>query len=190
MGDDSDFDIILRVKSGDRSAFNILVKEYQQRIYAVIKRFIKDSEEAKDVTQESFIKAYKAIDSFRGESSFYTWVYRIAINLAKNYLASHKRRSVNIDISMMSVELMQEFNSLYDISSPEEFFLRDEMQEILNKTINELPNDLKTALTLRETEGLSYDEIAHVMNCPVGTVRSRIFRAREVIDLALKNSEA
>ena len=149
-------------------------------------RFVHDSHEAQDVAQEAFIKAYRALPNFRGDSAFYTWLYRIAINTAKNYLVARNRRPPDSDIAADEAEYYDGDSILKDIHSPERDMLRDEIEQVVNRTLQQLPDDLRTALTLREFEGLSYEDIANVMDCPVGTVRSRIFRAREAIDKALK----
>jgi len=162
------------------------VLKYQHKILALVTRFVHDNHEAQDVTQEAFIKAYRALANFRGDSAFYTWLYRIAINTAKNYLVARNRRPPDSDIAADEAEFYEGDSILKDNHSPEREMLRDEIEQVVNRTLQQLPDDLRTALTLREFEGLSYEDIANVMDCPVGTVRSRIFRAREAIDKALK----
>ncbi|SEK81613.1 RNA polymerase sigma-70 factor, ECF subfamily [Atopomonas hussainii] len=178
--------LIERVQKGDKRAFDLLVLRYQHRILGLVQRFVRDPHEAQDVAQEAFIKAYRALANFRGDSAFYTWLYRIAINTAKNYLVSRGRRPPDADVSAEDAEFYEGDHALKDVESPERNLLRDEIEQAVHKVIRQLPEDLRTALTLREFEGLSYEDIASVMQCPVGTVRSRIFRAREAIDKALQ----
>jgi len=163
-----------------------LVLKYQHKILGLVVRFVRDPHEAQDVAQEAFIKAYRALANFRGDSAFYTWLYRIAINTAKNYLVSRGRRPPETDVSAEDAEFYDGDHGLKDIESPERLLLRDEIEATVHRTIAQLPEDLRTALTLREFDGLSYEDIAAVMRCPVGTVRSRIFRAREAVDKALQ----
>ena len=184
-GDESDQQLVARVQSGDKRAFEVLVLKYQHRIYSLISRFVRDSDEVQDVAQEAFIKAYRALGSFRGDSAFYTWLYRIAINTAKNYLVSRSRRPRGVDLGIEDAEQLEVAASLRDIAGPEALLMTEELEQAVNTAIRNLPDDLRTALTLREFEGLSYEEIAEVMACPVGTVRSRIFRAREAVDSAI-----
>lgn len=179
---DSDHQLVLRVQKGDKRAFDMLVIKYQHKILSIISRYIKDSAEIHDVAQEAFIKAYRAIGNFRGDSAFYTWIYRIAINTAKNYLVSRGRRPPSSDVDVEDAEYYSGSDSLKDVDTPENHAMRDQLEAVVNNAIKSLPEDLRTAVTLREMEGLSYEEIAEVMSCPVGTVRSRIFRAREAID--------
>ncbi|MGI0115916.1 RNA polymerase sigma factor RpoE [Zooshikella sp. RANM57] len=179
---DSDQQLIDRVQRGDKRAFDMLVLKYQHKILGLVSRYVHDHQEVYDVTQEAFIKAYRAIDKFRGESAFYTWLYRIAINTAKNYLVSKGRRPPDTDVDSEEAEYFEGHNPLKDIENPENRLLRDEIEKVVYKAIASLPDDLRSALTLREFDGLSYEEIAEVMQCPVGTVRSRIFRAREAVD--------
>lgn len=179
---DADHALVKRVQKGDKRAFDLLVLKYQHKIISIISRYIKDSAEVYDVAQEAFIKAYRAIGNFRGDSAFYTWIYRIAINTAKNYLVSRGRRPPSSDIEVEDAEFYSGGDQLKDFATPEGQLMRDELEAVVHKAIRELPEDLRTAVTLREMEGLSYEEIAAVMDCPVGTVRSRIFRAREAID--------
>jgi len=174
--------LVVRVQKGDKRAFDLLVVKYQGRVASVVSRYVKDYHEVSDVTQEAFIKAFRAINSFRGDSAFYTWVYRIAINCAKNYLQSRGRRPPLSDVDVGDAEHIASAQNLKDIATPESIHNRDQLNELIKKTISALPEDLRTALTLREFENLSYEEISEVMACPVGTVRSRIFRAREAIE--------
>lgn len=179
---DIDQQLVSRVQQGDKRAFDLLVLKYQHKIMAIVSRFIKDSAEVHDVTQEAFIKAYRALRNFRGDSAFYTWLYRIAINTAKNHLVSRGRRPPLHDVDVEDAEFYASADGLRDNTSPESELMRDQLEAVVNKAIRDLPEDLRTAVTLREMEGMSYEEIAEVMSCPVGTVRSRIFRARESID--------
>ena len=183
---EEDQQLVERVQRGDRRAFDLLVLKYQHKILGLIVRFVHDTHEAQDVAQEAFIKAYRALGNFRGDSAFYTWLYRIAINTAKNYLVARGRRPPESDISAEDAEFMDGDHDLKDIESPERLMLRDEIEATVHRAIAALPEDLRTALTLREFDGLSYEDIAAVMQCPVGTVRSRIFRAREAVDKALQ----
>jgi RNA polymerase sigma-70 factor (ECF subfamily) len=179
---DNDQQLVERVQQGDKRAFDLLVIKYQHKIFSIISRFVKDNAEVHDVAQEAFIKAYRAIGNFRGESAFYTWIYRIAINTAKNHLVSRGRRPPSTDVEVEDAEFYAGGDSLKDLASPENQLMRDQLEQVVYKAIDELPEDLRTAVTLREMEGMSYEEIAEVMACPVGTERSRIFRARESID--------
>jgi len=186
MGDKyNDQLLVERVQRGDKAAFDVLVRKYQHKVVKVISRYVRDSSECLDVAQEAFIKAYRALPNFRGESAFYTWMYRIAINTAKNYLVAQGRRLPNVDIEAQEAEQYDGAAGLKDFATPERMLQRDELQQLVFNTIEQLPEDLKTAITLRELEGLSYEEIAEAMSCPVGTVRSRIFRAREAIENAI-----
>ena len=178
----TDHQLVLRVQKGDKRAFDLLVLKYQYKLQAIVGRFIRDVDEVSDVTQEAFIKAYKALPKFRGDSQFYTWLYRIAINTAKNHLVSRSRRPVNTDIDVEDAEHFANNEKLIDDTTPENSMMPDELAAIIKKALSALPEDLRTALTLREFDGMSYEDIAAVMNCPVGTVRSRIFRAREFLD--------
>ncbi|MBV1908723.1 MAG: RNA polymerase sigma factor RpoE [Kangiellaceae bacterium] len=182
----TDAELVERVQRGDKRAFDILVVKYQSKILSIVSRFISDNAEINDVAQDAFIKAYRALPNFRGESAFYTWLYRIAINTAKNYLTAKGRRPPASDIDSQDAESYGVGVALRENASPEKLLMRDQLKEVIFKTIEELPDDLKTAITLRELEGLSYEEIAESMDCPVGTVRSRIFRAREAIDERMK----
>ena len=178
--------LVERVQQGDKSAFDILVLKYQSKIIQLVNRYVHDPDEAMDVAQEAFIKAYRAIGRFRGDSAFYTWIYRIAINTAKNYLVASGRRPPAGDIDAQDAEQYEGATGLREYATPERMLLKDEIEKTVADAIDELPDDLKTAITLRELEGLSYEEIAQTMECPIGTVRSRIFRARDAIDTKLK----
>ena len=172
--------LVERVQAGDKTAFDLLVRKYQHKIIALIGRYVYDFHEAQDVAQETFIKAYRALPKFRGDSAFYTWLYRIAINTAKNHVVSRGRKPVDVDVD--DAQFFEGDHQLKDIATPENELYKDELDLVIKRTLNKLPEDLRMALTLREFEGMSYDEIARVMDCPVGTVRSRIFRARETLD--------
>ena len=182
----TDKEIIERVKGGEKEAYALLVLKYQQRVINLISRFVKNHSDALDVSQETFIKAYRALPNFRGESAFYTWLYRIAVNTAKNHLTVQSRKITKSDYDVAEIEQIEGNMSLTEQTTPESLLAKDELQETILKTIENLPEDLKSAIMLREIEGLSYEEIAQVMECPVGTVRSRIFRAREMIDSKIK----
>jgi RNA polymerase sigma-70 factor (ECF subfamily) len=187
MGEqDIDRELVRRVQNGDKTAFDALVRKYQHRVSNLISRYIRDSSEVLDVSQEAFIKAYRALPNFRGDSAFYTWMYRIAINTAKNYLVSQGRRLPLSNVDTQEAEQFEGATSLKDNETPESLMRRDDIEKTVFSTIDQLPDDLKMAITLREIEGMSYEEIAQTMECPVGTVRSRIFRAREAIDKKLK----
>ncbi|MGH8658131.1 MAG: RNA polymerase sigma factor RpoE [Gammaproteobacteria bacterium] len=187
MGDDgADIHLVERVKRGDKSAFDLLVLKYQHRIVKLVSRYVRDPSDALDVAQEAFLKAYRAIPKFRGESAFYTWLYRIAINTAKNYLVMMSRRPTEVEPETVEGETPELESLLKDQATPENLLLTEEIQKTIVEAIETLPEDLRTAINLREVEGLSYEEIAQVMSCPIGTVRSRIFRAREAIDKRLK----
>jgi RNA polymerase sigma-70 factor (ECF subfamily) len=181
-GEEADQQLVERVQSGDKRAFDVLVLKYQHRIYSLVSRFIRDPDEVQDVVQESFIKAYRALPGFRGESAFFTWLYRIAINTAKNYLVSRSRRPPGADVDVEDAEYFESAGALRDLAGPENLLMTEQLRGVIDRAIAALPEDLRTALTLREFDGLSYEEIAEVMRCPVGTVRSRIFRAREAVD--------
>lgn len=183
---DKDKLLVARVQKGDKRAFDLLVMKYQYKVHAIVSRYIKDFDEVNDVVQEAFIKAYRALAKFRGESAFYTWLYRIAVNTAKNYLVARNRRPPASDVDASEADYFEGSERLRDIDSPESLLYRDELESAVDQAIKNLPEDLRTAVTLREFEGLSYEEIAEVMDCPVGTVRSRIFRAREAIDEKIK----
>lgn len=177
--------LVERVQQGDKQAFNVLVLKYQQKVANVLIRYIRDPDEVLDVTQEAFIKAYRALPNFRGDSAFYTWLYRIAVNTAKNYLTARKRRPPQDDIEATTAEQLDMGGQLKEQATPEQLAMQDDLLHSLTTALDDLPADLRTALTLRELEGLSYAEIADVMDCPIGTVRSRIFRARETIAATL-----
>jgi RNA polymerase sigma-70 factor (ECF subfamily) len=177
--------LVERVQRGDRRAFDLLVIRYQQKIVKLVMRFVHDPVEAQDVAQEAFIKAYRALPKFRGESAFFTWLYRIAINTAKNYVVALQRRPIEYDLDLQAPEQWEAAARLRDDDSPEAIALRDELRETVERAMASLPEELRTAIMLRELDGLSYEEIATAMNCPVGTVRSRIFRAREAIDSSI-----
>ena len=181
-GEATDQQLVVKVQEGDKRAFDLLVLKYQHKVHAIVGRFVRDTDEVADVVQEACIKAYRALPKFRGESQFYTWLYRIAVNTAKNYLVSRSRRPPGSDVDIDDAEYYSGSEYLKDLGTPENQLFRDELESVIVKSIAELPEDLRTAVTLREYEGLSYEEIAEIMECPVGTVRSRIFRARESID--------
>lgn len=183
----ADLELVRRVQSGDKAAFDLLVRKYQSRIAKLINRFVHNPAEVEDVTQEAFIKAYRGLASFRGDSAFYTWLYRIAINTAKNHLVAAGRRAPDIGVDAQDAEQFEGAGLLQENATPEGLVLADEIKHRVYDTIEKLPAELKTAITLRELEGLSYEEIAEVMDCPIGTVRSRIFRAREAIDNGLRS---
>lgn len=183
---DSDRMLVERVQRGDRSAFDMLVRKYQHKIIKLISRYVHDSTEALDVAQEAFIKAYRAIPGFRGDSAFYTWLYRIAINTAKNHLVAESRRPLDHGVDLQDPEQYDMQARLRDMDTPERLLLTEEIQRTVEAAIEQLPEDLRTAIILREIDGMSYEEIAQAMSCPVGTVRSRIFRAREAIDGKLR----
>lgn len=181
-----DQELVERVQGGDKSAFDLLVGKYQHKIISLISRYVTDHAEAMDVAQEAFIKAYRAIGRFRGDSAFYTWLYRIAINTAKNHLVAQSRRPPQSDVDAQDAEQFQVNSRLKEQDSPEHDLLRGEIERTINEAIAELPDDLRVAITLRELDGMSYEDIAKTMDCPIGTVRSRIFRAREAIDARLR----
>ena len=184
--DTSDQILVERVKRGDKKAFDALVVKYQGRILNLISRFVHNPHDAGDVAQEAFLKAYRALPKFRGDSAFYTWLYRIAVNTAKNFLASGMRQPFDTAADFDEMEQIEQSNTLKDQTTPERLLLTRELQEAIITAIEALPVDLRSAITLRELDGLSYEEIASVMECPVGTVRSRIFRAREAVDKRIK----
>ncbi|MFU8784564.1 RNA polymerase sigma factor RpoE [Aliidiomarina sp.] len=181
-----DQQLVERVQQGDQRAFDVLVKKYQHKIMSLVSRYVKHPGDVPDVAQEAFIKAYRALPNFRGESAFYTWLYRIAVNTAKNYLVAKGRKPPASDVDVEDAEFLDAGHGLRDIASPERMLLSDELKRTVMDTIAALPDDLKQAITLRELDGLGYEEIAITMDCPIGTVRSRIFRAREAIDKAIQ----
>ncbi len=183
MGDrEIDQQLVERAQNGDKHAFELLVAKYQRKLGRLLSRFIRDAAEIEDVTQEAFIKAYRALPSFRGDSAFYTWLYRIGINTAKNYLVAMGRRApTTTGFDVADAEIFENGEQLKDLNTPENELMSKQIAKTVNQTLQELPDELKTAITLREIEGLSYEDIATIMNCPIGTVRSRIFRAREAI---------
>ena len=177
-----DKQLVERVRRGDKRAFDLLILKYQHKIISIVGRYLGDQNDVQDVSQETFIKAYRAIPNFRGESAFYTWLYRIAVNTAKNHLVSKSRRPPNIDVDIDDGEFQSNSAVLRDNESPQASLATSQMEQVIFRSIENLPSELRIAVTLREFDGLSYDEIAKIMNCPVGTVRSRIFRAREAIE--------
>lgn len=178
--------LVERVQRGDRAAFDVLVLKYQHKIVQLVSRYVYDRSEALDVAQEAFLKAWRALPAFRGESAFYTWLYRIAINTAKNHLVAQSRRPVTQGVDLQDPEQYEIGARLRDNDTPERLLMTDEIRQTVIRAIDELPDELRTAIMLRELEGLSYDEIAQAMDCPIGTVRSRIFRAREAVDEKLR----
>ncbi len=184
-GEQLDQDLVLRVQQGDKAAYDLLVIKYQHKIIQLVNRYVKDASEAQDVAQEAFIKAYRALGGFRGESAFYTWLYRIAINTAKNYLVSRARRSSDYQVDIQDAEQIENAPQLQGMETPERLLFNQEIIETIKTAIEALPEEMRVAIMLREFEGMSYEEIADAMDCPVGTVRSRIFRAREAIDSKL-----
>ena len=182
----TDLELVQRVQTGDKKSFDILVLKYQHKVINLVLRYVHDQDTAQDVAQEAFIKAYRGLKNFRGESAFYTWLYRIAINTAKNYLVSQGRRLPDTDIDADEAEQFSGESALKEYATPEHEMLTEEIQTAVTRAIDQLPDDLKTAIMLRELEGMSYEEIAVTMDCPIGTVRSRIFRARESIDKVLR----
>lgn len=182
-----DQQLVERAQRGDKQAFGLLVSKYQRKLVRLLSRFVRDSAEVEDVAQEAFIKAYRALPSFRGDSAFYTWLYRIGINTAKNYLVSQGRRApTTTEFDSEEAETFEEGDQLRDNNTPERMLQSKQIGETVNSAMEALPEELRTAIVLREIEGLSYEEIANIMECPIGTVRSRIFRAREAIADKLK----
>ena len=177
----TDKQLVKRVQKGDKGAFDLLVLKYQHKIVNLVMRYVRDPEQALDITQEAFIKAYRALPKFRGDSAFYTWMYRIAVNTAKNHLAAQRRRPMNIELDLQDPEQYDLHSRLKETDTPEGVTISRELQDAVETAIAALPDDLRTAIILRELEGMSYEEIAQTMDCPVGTVRSRIFRARDAI---------
>ena len=185
----ADFELVKLVQQGNKRSFDLLVIKYQSRVVSIVGRFVKDPSEAQDIAQETFIKAYRAIKSFRGDSAFYTWLYRIAVNTAKNFLVNKKRRPGNAGTDTTlddDDQYIDDIGALHDIETPESKLMHDELKTIIDAAIASLSEELRTAICLREFDGLSYEEIAAALDCPIGTVRSRIFRAREVIDEKVK----
>jgi RNA polymerase sigma-70 factor (ECF subfamily) len=182
----ADQELVSRAQGGDKRAFDLLVLKYQQKVASLISRYLRDTSEIMDVTQEAFLKAYRALPGFRGESAFYTWLYRIAINTVKNHLVAQGRRPPGDDVEAEVAEQMDMGARLREIDTPESLLLTDEIARTVQQALDDLPDDLRTAIVLREFEGLSYEEIASAMECPIGTVRSRIFRAREAIETRLR----
>lgn len=185
-GEDNDSDLVRRAQNGDKKAFDLLVLKYQQKVAGVVSRYVRDQADILDVVQEAFIKAYRALPKFRGDSAFYTWLYRIAINTAKNFLVSQSRRPPGSDVDAEVAEQLDSGERLKERATPIQHLMMEEIEKAVWDSINNLPEELRTAITLREIDGMSYEEIAQAMDCPVGTVRSRIFRAREAIDANLK----
>jgi RNA polymerase sigma-70 factor (ECF subfamily) len=182
----ADHALVQRVQQGDSAAFDLLVRKYQHRIAALISRYIHDWSEVQDVAQDTFIRAYRAIGNFRGDAQFYTWLHRIAVNTAKNHLVSHNRRPPTDDIEVETAEQFESGMRLRETATPERELMRQQLEQTVMRAVERLPEELREAITMREVEGLSYDEIAQRMQCPIGTVRSRIFRAREAIDIELR----
>ena len=185
--DDNDMDLVHRVQNGDKQAFNLLVQKYQFRIKHLVGRFVKDASEQEDIVQEAFIKAYRAIARFRGDSAFYTWLYRITVNTAKNHLVASGRRPPARDVDLDEVVHSRGADGLVETNAPDKILENDQLVRAVKQAIANLPDELKEAIQLRELDGLSYEGIAQVMECPIGTVRSRIFRAREAIERAITN---
>lgn len=183
---ETDRELVLRAQAGDRRAFDLLVLKYQQKVVNLIGRYVRDQSEALDLAQETFIKAYRALSAFRGDSAFYTWLYRIAVNTGKNHLMAQGRRPPGEDVDAETAEQTDAGGRLREHATPEGHLLTEEIARTVQAALAALPEDLRTAIVLRELEGLSYEEIAQVMDCPIGTVRSRIFRAREAIDKRLR----
>lgn len=187
MGENNnDKELVKRAQNGDKRAYDLLIQKYQHKVINLVSRYVHDSHEAQDVAQEAFIKAYRGLKNFRGEAAFYTWLYRIAVNSAKNYLLSRSRKQSDYHVDVEDAEYYEEGSILRDQGTPEHVLLSEELEKTVFDAISDLPEDLKTAITLRELEGMSYEQIAEAMSCPIGTVRSRIFRAREAIDKQVK----
>ena len=186
MTENVDLELVRRVQRGDSAAFDLLVRKYQHRVVALVGRYVHDWSEAQDVAQDTFLRAYRALGNFRGDAQFSTWLHRIAVNTAKNHLVAHKRRPPGEDIDIDDAENFESALRLRDNDTPERELMRQEMEQTVMRAVEALPEELRTAITLREVEGLSYEEIAQQMQCPIGTVRSRIFRARDAIDAQLR----
>ena len=178
--------LVERVQQGDKRAFDVLVRKYQHKVIGLVSRYVNNYAECEDVAQETFVRAWRAIGSFRGESAFYTWIYKIAVNTAKNHLVAMKRRPPTDDIAVEDAEFVPGAERMHETATPEREMMRQEMEQTVFSAVQALPEELRTAITLREVDGLSYEEIADAMDCPIGTVRSRIFRAREAIDEKLR----
>ena len=185
----SDDQLVARVQKGDKRAFDLLVLKHQFKVHAIVSKYVKDYDEVNDVVQEAFIKAYRALEAFRGESAFYTWLYRIAVNTSKNYLLARNRRPPSFDVDLGDAENAELSSQLQNLDSPDNILSRNELETVIDVAIKGLPADLRNALMLREFEDLSYEQIADIMDCPVGTVRSRIFRAREALEEKIKEME-
>jgi RNA polymerase sigma-70 factor (ECF subfamily) len=183
---DADLELVRRVQAGQKNAFDLLVRKYQHKVFAIISRYVHNHAEAQDVAQDTFLRAYRALANFRGESAFYTWLYTIATNTAKNHLVSMGRRPPGDDIQIDDAAQFESAMRLRDPATPEREMMRQEIERAVTSAVDKLPEELRQAITLREVDGLSYEEIAQVMNCPIGTVRSRIFRARDAIDQNLR----
>ena len=183
---DLDLELVRRIQNGEQIAFTLLVRKYQNRVANILTRYVRNSGDVADVTQEVFLKVHRSLPSFRGDSAFYTWLYRITVNTAKNYLTSQSRRPPASDIDAMDADSYDGSNALREIDDPEAVLRSEEIKKVILTTIESLPEELRSAITLRELEGMSYEEIANIEDCPIGTVRSRIFRARETIDKQLK----
>jgi RNA polymerase sigma-70 factor (ECF subfamily) len=181
-----DLGLVRRAQAGDKKAFDLLVRKYQNKVVSLVSRYLGNNGDVQDVAQDAFIKAYTALPSFRGEAAFYTWLYRIAVNTAKNYLMARGRRPANVDVDAEEAEFYENSDALKENASPERLALTEEIKHVIFDTIESLPEELKVAIQLREIDGMSYDEIAAAMGCPIGTVRSRIFRARDAIDAKLQ----
>lgn len=181
-----DLGLVKRVQQGDKQAFNLLVVKYQHKIIGLISRFVRDPMAREDIAQEAFVKAYRALPNFRSDSAFYTWLYRIAVNTAKNHLVSMRRRPPAQDVDVDEAAFSAQSDRMADFNTPEASAMNDELAATIKQAISDLPERLKEAIVLREMEGMSYEEIAHIMDCPIGTVRSRIFRAREAIEKAME----
>ena len=178
--------LVEKVQRGDKNAYNLLVTKYQHKVSNLVSRYVKNQSDVPDIVQEAFIKAYRALPNFRGDSAFYTWLYRIAVNCAKNHMVASGRKPPGSDIEIEDAEIYDAGDALRENASPEKLLLTKEIKKVVFNTIEQLPDDLRTAINLRELEGLSYEEIAAIMECPVGTVRSRIFRARDAVDKKIK----
>lgn len=183
----TDAQLVRRVQKGDKGAFDLLVLKYQHKIVNLVMRYVRDPDQALDISQEAFLKAYRALPRFRGDSAFYTWLYRIAVNTAKNYLAAQRRRPLDVELDLQDPEQFDLHAKLKEVDTPEGVVLSRELHETVERAIDALPDDLRTAIVLRELDGMSYEEIAQTMDCPVGTVRSRIFRARDAIGKKIAN---